>query len=103
MNMNMNMNLKLNVNPIAILSKLSRLRWLVITLIVVGTVGYTAFQIFYAVTVYPDPTTIEQKIEEANSQTVKLDKGALEAVKKLSRVPVQADTSNPGKADPFSP
>jgi hypothetical protein len=73
------------------------------TILALVTIGYTGYQIFQAVTVYPDPATIDEKIKEANTQTVKLDKGALDAVKTLVRVPVQADTSNPGKPDPFSP
>ena len=99
--MNMNKNLSLDINIKSIVKGLARLRLLAITLVVIGLVGYTLYQISLITAITPDETTLATEREKVDAARIKFDTQTIQAISRQNQLTASPDISNLGKSDPF--
>ncbi|HSX41468.1 MAG TPA: hypothetical protein VLF21_02460 [Candidatus Saccharimonadales bacterium] len=95
------MNLKFEVKPEQFLV-LARYAGLITTVIAVGLIGYTTYQISQIAGAQPDQAYIKDQTDKLSAIKLKI---SAKTIKQLSELQSAGDTNiqiNPGKADPFS-
>ena len=86
-----------------LLDRLKAARNFILTLTVLSTIGYTAYQVSRVVNLEADQASIEAEQEKLRASRVRFDKATIEELNSRSSTPKQPNLSNLGKADPFSP
>jgi hypothetical protein len=84
------------------LQSLIKMRGFLVTLAVIGLIGYTARLVGQIVAVTPDKDYLEQAKHKADIQTIKLDTKAVDNLKGLVPVDSHIDSGSVGKGDPFA-
>lgn len=91
-----------DLNPKKLLPILLRYKTLLVTLVVVSLLGFTAYQISQITSVEPDPAYLQAKEKESKATSLRIDKKTLEAVTQLSPNGAAPAPVNVGKSNPFS-
>ncbi len=84
-----------------VLAILNRLRNLLVTLAVIGVLGYTAYQISLIPGIAPTKAQIEAERNKANTAQIKFDFKTIDAISKQTQVPAQNSLHDVGKTNPF--
>jgi hypothetical protein len=95
-------NMKLNLDLKNILTVVSRYKRIVITLVIIGLMGYTGYQISRITSVQPDAAYLETRRAEAKAVSLKINKATQDKLRGLQSA---GDTSVPtvsGKSNPFA-
>lgn len=91
-----------DLNPKKLLPMLLRYKTLIVTLVVVSLLGFTAYQISQITSVEPDPAYLRAKEKDSKATSLRIDKKTLEAVTQLSPNGPTPAPVNVGKSNPFS-
>lgn len=101
------MNMKLNLNTTSLIGRIGGLiakyRGLILTLAVVGMVGYAGYLISQLVSVVPDKAYLAEQQQKLDKSKIRFDKTTITIINGLNQVNPQVDLSNVGKDNPFAP
>jgi Na+/H+ antiporter NhaC len=98
----MNQNLNLNLSPAALLSAFRRYYPIAISVVTVGLVLYTGYQISQATSVAPDQAYLQTVKKKQKTVNLKANKKTLEALQQLQSAGNTTPHVNLGKNNPFS-
>lgn len=99
------MNLSVSFNSQALLKAVNRFRSLATLLVVIGLLGYTAYQVSQAVVVEPDAAAIEKAREDQQVTKIRVDPAVKSYFLERDRPAPEVEQNQlqgGGKADPFS-
>lgn len=100
--MNLNANLS-DINPKELLATLQRSSKTIVTLIIIGLIGFTGYRISQITAVQPDQAYMQSQKDADSVTSLKVNKDTINQIKSLQS---SGDTSvpiNPGKYNPFTP
>ena len=86
-----------------ILKILTRYRFIIIALLVLGLFGYTLIRMQAVSTPQADQAYLEEKRGEIKAEQIKIDNDLRMQIESLKETPINIDLENIGKSDPFSP
>ena len=100
--MKLNMNISLsNLDPKILLPAIKRISGPLVTLLIIGLVGYTAYQISRITSVQPDAAYMEANRKDHKTTSLRINQ---ETMRQLESLKAAGDTTVPvvtGKDDPF--
>lgn len=91
-----------DLNPKKLIPLAGRYKTLLTTLVVVGLIGFTGYQISQITSVEPDAAYLQAKEKESKTASLRIDKKTLDQVNQLDSSASTPAPANVGKSNPFS-